>query len=149
MKTSGYDRSQIREIVTCGVVGSRRKVKRREREGRGFYRLAKSTLVQRNRKKLTEKVTWFRGKRKGEGEDEGEDVMPNRKKKDAPKKDAGNKEIDVPFTTGGKLAKSLRDAEEELGSLTGYRLKMVEKTGDELVDLLTKSNPWQGRGPGL
>ena len=99
-----------------------RKIERREREGRGFHRLAKSTLAQGNRKKLTEKV----------------------------RKDAWSKEVDVravmfvPLTIGGKLAKSLIEAEEKLGSLTGYRVKMVQKVGDKLEDLLTKSNPWQG-----
>jgi hypothetical protein len=145
---SGYERSQTKEIITCGVVGWRRKVERRERKGRGFYRLAKSTLAQRNSKKLTERVTWFRKKRKRK--DEEEDEMPRMKKNDATKKDPGTKnEVEVkavmlvPFTTWGKLAKSLRDAEEKLGSLTGYRLKMVEKAGDKLEDILTKSNPWQ------
>ena len=50
----------------------------------------------------------------------------------------------VPFTTGSKLAKDLRDAEDKLGGMTGYMLKLVEKAGDKLEDLLTKSNPWQG-----
>ena len=47
----------------------------------------------------------------------------------------------VPFTTGSKLAKSLREAEEKLGSLTGYRLKMVEKAGDKLEDLPPSQTP--------
>ena len=50
----------------------------------------------------------------------------------------------VPFTAGSKLVKNLREAEEKLGSMTGYRMKLVEKAGDKLEDLLTKSNPWQG-----
>jgi hypothetical protein len=54
----------------------------------------------------------------------------------------------VPYTAGSKLAKQLREAEEKLGSLTGYRLKMVEKAGDKLENLLTKSNPWQGQDCG-
>ena len=125
-----------------------RKVARREKEGRGFYRQAKSTLAKRNRNKLLEKVTWFRGKRGRE--DEEEDALPQRKRKDLGKRDAGKMEVDVkavmfiPFTTGGKLAKSLREAEEKPGSMTGYRLRIVEKSGDKLEDLLTKSNPWQG-----
>ena len=64
LKTSGYDRKLTKEIITCGVVGWRRKIQRREREGRGYYRHAKSTLAGRNKKKLLEKVTWFREKRK-------------------------------------------------------------------------------------
>ena len=76
---------------------------------------------------------------------------PARKKRGGEKKreirDAGKMGTEVkavmfiPYTTGSRLAKNLREAEEKLGSLTGYRLKMVEKAGDKLEDLLTKSNP--------
>ena len=34
--------------------------------------------------------------------------------------------IFILFTSGGKLAKSLREAKEKLGSVTGYMLKIVE-----------------------
>jgi hypothetical protein len=158
LKTSGYDRKQTKEIVCCGVVGWRRKVQRREREGRGFYRHARNTLKQRNKKKLLEKTTWFREKRKRDEDDDEETdemQMPMKKRKSGEmqkaKKDAGKMGtaegkavMFVPYTAGSKLAKSLRDAEEKLGSITGYRLKMVEKAVDKLEDLLTKSNPWQG-----
>ena len=64
LKTSGYDRSQAKEIIVSGVIGWKRKRRRREAE---FYRSAKSTLSQRTRKKLIEKTSWFREKRKREG----------------------------------------------------------------------------------
>ena len=51
----------------------------------------------------------------------------------------------VPYTRGGELAKRLRTAEEELGRQTGIKIKVVEKTGTRLVDLLHKSDPWQGQ----
>ena len=35
-------------------------------------------------------------------------------------------------------------AEEKLGELTGYKLKVVERAGMKLEDLLRKSDPWQG-----
>ena len=64
-----------------GVVGCRRKGQRREREGRGYYRHARSTLSSRDKKKLLDKVTWFRGKRKrDEDEDEEESSLPARKR---------------------------------------------------------------------
>ena len=49
----------------------------------------------------------------------------------------------VPFTKGGELAKRLKEAEDELGKQTGF--KIVKKTANRLVDLLHKSNPWQGK----
>ena len=51
----------------------------------------------------------------------------------------------VPYTVGSELAKRLRDAEGKLETLTGYRLKIVERAGTNLVDILTKSDPWQGK----
>ena len=50
----------------------------------------------------------------------------------------------VPYTPGGELAKKLREAETELGRQTGIKIKIVEKTGTKLVDLIHKSDPWQG-----
>ena len=158
LKTSGYDRKQTKEIICCGVVGWKRKVERREREGRGFYRHAKATLKHRNKKKLREKSTWFKEKRKREEDEDADVEIPARKRgpgemqKTAKPvmKDGKMQQIDVktvmfiPFTQGGQLAKKLRDAEEKLGSITGYRMKMVERAGDKLEDLLTRADPWQG-----
>ena len=50
----------------------------------------------------------------------------------------------IPYTPNGELAKILRDNENKLEDLTGTRLKIVERTGTKLVDLITRSNPWQG-----
>ena len=50
----------------------------------------------------------------------------------------------VPFTTEGRLAKLLRENEEKLSELTLTKLKIVEKSGDKIQDIITKSNPWQG-----
>ena len=50
----------------------------------------------------------------------------------------------VPYTEDGELARRLRDAENEMGKQTGIKIKIVERTGTRLVDLLPKSDPWQG-----
>ena len=154
MKTSGYDRGETREVVTCGMIGWQRKVKRREEEGR-FYRSAKSTLNQRCRKKLLEKTSWYKKKRKREEDDDGEnDENGKRRKKIWQEKKEKSKKVAVsarvkavlfaPFTHNSALAKELRMAEEKLGELTGYKLKVVERAGMKLEDLLRKSDPWQG-----
>ena len=54
----------------------------------------------------------------------------------------------VPYTAEGELVKRYREAEQELGRQTGIRLKVVEKTGTKLVDLLHRSDPWQGEDCG-
>ena len=50
----------------------------------------------------------------------------------------------APYTSGSVLAQELRKAEEKMEELTGYRLKVMERAGQKLSDLLVKSNPWKG-----
>ena len=44
----------------------------------------------------------------------------------------------------GEYARRLRAAEPTLSDLTGYRVKIVERGGTTLEQLLVKSNPWAG-----
>ena len=46
----------------------------------------------------------------------------------------------VPATRDGVLASRLRLEEEKLGKLVGWRYKIVERGGNMLRDLLTRSN---------
>ena len=70
LKNSGYSWAQSKEVVICGLRGFKNKCERRKKEGRGFYRSAQQTLVKRVKKKLLEKTSWFKGKKKEEGEQE-------------------------------------------------------------------------------
>ena len=70
LKSSGYGRKTAREIVVSGTLGWKRKVARRKADGQDFYRSGQSTLPGRCKKKLLEKVTWFKEKRKRDAEDE-------------------------------------------------------------------------------
>ena len=153
MKTYGYDRINTREIVCSGITGWMRKMKRRSTEEGGMYRPAKSTLAGRCKKKLLAKTNWYK-KRKNREEDEMEEEEDFREKKKK-KTDKERQEIKkgedkakavlfIPFTNNSLLAKNLREAEEKLFSLTGYRLKVVERAGLKLEDLLRQSDPWQG-----
>ena len=69
-KTSGYSRHETREGVVSGIKGWKRKHERRARDGISFYRGAKSTLAGRVKKKLTEKTSWYKKKRKRGDEEE-------------------------------------------------------------------------------
>ena len=50
----------------------------------------------------------------------------------------------VPYTRGSGLAKQVGDAEEKMESRTGYKIKIVERSGTTLMDILHKSKPWKG-----
>ena len=79
MVTSGYGRGETREIVAAGMLGWQRKIRRREEEGR-IYRSARSTLPIRCRKKLLEKTSWYKQKRKRE-EDEVDEIGEKKRRK--------------------------------------------------------------------
>ena len=50
----------------------------------------------------------------------------------------------VPYTRHSGLAGMLRENEMKMQEMTGYRMKIVEKSGTKLVDVLHKANPWAG-----
>jgi hypothetical protein len=52
--------------------------------------------------------------------------------------------IFVPQTANSLLAKMLRQEESHLEKVTGYRVKYVEKAGQNIGSLLVRSNPWSG-----
>ena len=156
-----------REIVVSGTTGWKRKIRRRQEDGLDFYRSAKSTLATRCRKKLLEKANWFKAKRKRE-DDHQEERRASPKKRirlghqDKDQEQIRDKNKDnnnsmkenvkavmfVPFTEGSALAKRMREAESSLQDMTGYRLKIVERAGTKLEDILTKADPWQGQDCG-
>ena len=50
----------------------------------------------------------------------------------------------VPYTTGSMLAKRMREEETTLEKMTRYRLKVVERGGTKLEDILVRKNIWEG-----
>ena len=50
----------------------------------------------------------------------------------------------VPYTRHSELALRMRESEEKMQDLTGYRIKIVERGGTKLMDILHKANPWAG-----
>ena len=151
LKNSGWNRKETREIITSGFKGWKRRMERRMEETGEKYRSAAGSLSTRSRKKLTGKEDWFKGggnKRKREDHDEEPRTWKKTRTNAGEEKRMNIKNISVmfiPYTVGGELAKQLRQAEEELGRRTGYKIKIVERTGTKLEDMLHKSNPWQGQ----
>ena len=141
LKSSGYGRKQTREIVVCGVMGWRRKLERREKDGGKQYLEAKDTLASRTEAKLLEKTSWFKGdkKRKQENKKSKYHYQPQQppakrmRKGKMAKRKGGSKEIKsvmfIPYTAHSELATRMRENEEMMKEMTGYRIKIVEKTG--------------------
>ena len=156
LKNSGYNREQSREIIVSGFKAWQRRLERRK--DTGLYRSAKDTLEDRERKKLTERETWYIPR---ESKEEDKEPIERKllvgkrrlKKKPILKQKKENSEkpgtikavMFAPYTVGSQLVKELREAENMLGRSTGSKLKIVERCGNKLMDILTSSDPWRGR----
>ena len=129
LKNSGWNRKEAREMVVSGYKGWRRRLERRKEEGANQYRSAGISLMTRSRKKLTGREDWFRDsgmKRKREDDDEEPRYWKKTKTNQGEERKKAVKTISVmfiPCTRGGELAKRMREAEEELGKQTGYKIK--------------------------
>ena len=127
LKSSGWERSEAKEMVVSGNIAWRRRAKRRKEEGEELYRSAASSLLTRTRKKLTGKDDWYKGKnRKRKREDFDKDERRGKRKgEEHPEEQKRDKTVPVvfvPYTKGGELARRLRIAEEYLMKQTGVKI---------------------------
>ena len=158
-KSRHNQRKEAREVTVCGIVGWRRKLERRQKKGQNQFMEAEETLEKRTRDKLLEKTNWYKTNMKRKAEDEESQfqynpTMKRRKRMQADNKNKNNKSSSskakvksvmfVPFTRHSELATRLRENEEQMEKMTGYRMKIVERGGTKLVDILHKANPWAG-----
>ena len=167
LKNSGYSQSQAREIVTNGILCWKNKLRKRKRLNIPMYRLAETTISQRLQKQLLEKETWYKNDDKNIDEDEEAPPSKIRKISTVPaeekplslstrrmksrrgykKGDQNNKiksVIFIPHTRNSELAAELRITENKLEEVTGNKIKIVEKGGRKLENLLTDKDPWKG-----
>ena len=117
---------QIRKIIVAGLIGYERRLRESKRTGKPLHMGAKDSKKGRWRKKLLDKSTWFKKRRKeGEDEKELEEELRKCKKgrgwKDKKMDKEGKKFEDrkeevrttsvmfVEKTVGGELAKRLRE----------------------------------------
>ena len=154
LKSSGYSFSLAKNIVLSGLKGWMTRRKNREKNGQEFYRTAQKSAYTREKKKLLSKENWYKNcpEKEEEREESPRKYFKSNNQTRIPKK-RGDKKLKrtsvksvmfVPFTKNGELARQLRENEESLFNLTGTRIKIVERAGVKLQDLLTTSNPWKG-----
>ena len=149
--TSGYGREQAGRIITAGLMGYENAL-RRDRDGKGkLHKSAADGAAARNRRKLLAKSNWFKKKPGKDGESapigkktnlSGTRKPPGPKAVKNTNKTPVTSVLFVEQTSGGELAKRLRLAENKLAEITGWKVKVVEKSGTSIKQMLHKSNPW-------
>ena len=148
---SGYNKEQIWNIVESGLKGYETKLDKAAKTGARLHRSAGSTMASRHKKKLLNKTTWFKKKSGGDKDEDKTGRGPGKSMKETGKTGVEIEVSTVLFverTWHGELAKRMRQAEAEISGLTGDKLKVVEKSGTALKDLLHKTNPWAGQDCG-
>ena len=160
LHSSGYGRDQVERIIVAGLTGYEKALESHRNGKKKLHIGAAEGARSRYRKKLLAKSKWFKDKPEEEAGVVTNDIK--RKSCQSPtttsssagwRKQATQANKQCPPTTtvlfveqtrGGELAKKLREAEERLARLTGWKVRIVEKSGRTMKQMLVKSNPWSG-----
>ena len=140
LKTSGYIRTQIREILRSVVVGFITKLEpRRYRHRRG-----KETEPGRRLKKLTDKSSWFRLRdtRDSHRLTRQTDTKGNRVGQKHTSQKRPSTVLFVERTNEGALVTSIKAKEKELNIINMKKVKIVEKNSQQVQQMVTDPDPW-------
>jgi len=164
---SEYNWKQCRDIVVSGLLGWKRKEARKLKLGIPRYRSGLVSLKERTEKRLLEKYNWFKKNKIKDQDDEKENLGDNTDNKKVYKKEnkwghyskkrppiealeMENKDkIEAPpkavlfvqYTVNSELATEIKKLVQTLRPWTNLNLKVVERGGHKLQDILCKSNP--------
>ena len=137
---SGYSIKQITDIVTAGLTGYEKLLLKCKKEKKPLHRSAEDGQTERRRKKLLASGNWCKQKKKGQ-----------KSSSYVKKKQINNNEepetVTVMFvsqTVGGELARRLQREENKIAKMTKERIRIVERSGTTVKQILHKSNPWAG-----
>ena len=154
---SDYDWKFCREIIVSGLKGWKRKEARKQKLSIPRFRSGQSSLKTRSDRKLMEKYDWFKKKYNIEDDNDNDDSKVKNEKKslnwkhykrrkqnaaalekeDTDKKDAPPKAVlFVQYTNKGELASEIRKIILELKPWTNINIKVVERSGQKLEDIL-------------
>ena len=149
MKTSGYNERQRLEILLSGLRGFRR-MEIEETEGKRLINRPEWIGRRKRRiQKVLGKSTWFKKKRKvtrSEGPNQN-----YRKNKPEAKNEVLEREIEtvmfIPYTEGSRLQKELQEEDDcFISKGKQKRIKFIERGGQTIEQLLSRSDPWSGQG---
>ena len=146
--TSGYSYDQVRKILMNGAKGYLAKVRRRKANGERLHRTAWESNGARMKKKLLGKSTWFRDKGKKELENTTHSMKGG--SKNNANQGAENKTLRtrtvlfVDQTPMGALAARLREQLARLGATLGFKIRVVERTGRNILTNFSQLHTWRG-----
>ena len=154
LRNSGYEIEQVRRIIFNGIKGYENKRRRSNEMGWKLHRTSLDSMGARVRKKLLAKSSWFKKRRKTPIKEDTEHKNYKRRKGgqwEAPKKEQKQeKELKVKTvlfveqSSDGSLAKRMREVLRSMEPALGFRIKVVERTGQTLGSKFSLSSLWEG-----
>ena len=117
-----------------------------------MFSCAKDTVEDRMKKEIVEKENQYKDReespskiRRIQREENSSASAPRRRGiKRKQNKEEIKTVIFIPHTKDSSLAKDLREREIKVQEITGDRIKIVEKVGKKLENILTNKDPWKG-----
>ena len=151
-----------------GIRGWKSKIRKRKRCNIPFYRPAETTVDERLRKQLTEKESWYKNQEDNNEDDEASPSKykrlnslqrsavlirtPGRRSSRRLAKMRNKQQVKsvifVPHTRNSGLAKDLKEKENKLQEVTGDKVKIVERAGKKLENIIAGKDPWKGKDCG-
>ena len=139
--SSGWGRDQVDKIVTAGLLGYENIKLEAKKSGMGIHKSAAEGAVARRRKKLVGKSSWFKNPPKSKTKEGPKHHF--KKRSEVRQRKAPVSVLFCPQTPYGALANKLKENEKLLSELCGETVKIVERSGTTIKQILVKSNPWQ------
>ena len=123
LKNSGYNRKYRIEILDSALKGFEKMVEEDRKGTKPLFRNRNWKKEEREAQKKEKRLNWYKN--------EGKNGIQY------------TSVLFVPPTPGGILAKQLRKREEELNKHNSERIKIVEKGGENVENILTKKDPFE------
>ena len=140
LRRSGYKKQQVREIVRSGIISYMKKWENRAET----HRRATETENLRREKKLLGKTSWY--KKTQSNKSGGDQRRNHRGTQPQGGKGCTNRRpsavLFIERTRGGKLISRLREKEAEINKLSLRKVKLVERNGRQVQQVLTSPDPW-------
>ena len=151
LRTSGYSLEVTRRILGNGIKGYIAKVKRRKKLGTRIHRTARESAKDRARKKLIGKSSWYKGNKDKVVEEEeltkkhgASNGAGPRSRRPQGKKIKTRAVVFVDQTPKGELAKLMREQLYKLEDMMGFRIRVVERTGRNILSNYRQTSTWKG-----
>ena len=146
---SGYSQDQTRRILVRGIKGYEGKVLRCKKEKWNLRRTSKESRGTRSRKRMLQKSSWYKSRKKENMYAKTTSQKGRRIKKSEAKTQVEYRSVlFVERTPQGELSKRLRETISRLAPILGFNIKVVERTGSKLKDRFSQANLWEGESCG-